>query len=620
MLGARAPVARPSPVTEVARGPADHYRPAIDGLRAIAVGAVFLFHLNRAWLPGGFVGVDVFFVISGFLITSLLLRERAHGTLSLARFYQRRIARLGPALFSVALATLIGAWLVYAPQDLASAGANLAASVLSVENFKVMMQGNYFRLSPDGQPYLHYWSLSVEEQFYLVFPVTLLAVSRVAERHKAAVLTALGVASLVGCIALTRSRSEWAFLLLPTRAWELLAGGVLAVWAAGRSPRDGRRIGAAGLLGVALIAASTLVIHDDASFPGWIAGLPVLGSVLVLVPVGEGGSWIERALSTRPMVALGRHSYSLYLIHWPVFSLVDYAGYRQPSGVRLALKIAVAAVLTVLSFRFVEQPGRAYLNHPRRRPIAFACLAAALVTLVPLGLWVRKDNYLNATVADIERGGLLFNRGATRGSIVLMGDSNGSMYGSMARDLAERLGLRLAVISIAAGDPLPRPDGAQPELWLRSLEVLERNRPDFLLLVCDWRGKVSEDRAKLAAAIAALQQRAGHLILVTEPPEIPDGALREGIRAGSRPPYREDPEERDQRLTSNALVKSFASERVTVVDVEPLFAEPNGALIVTDADGRLYHQDNTHLSVWGARQVEGPILAAIEAVRPDLRR
>src|ERR1039458_2468270 len=144
------------------------YRPAIDGLRAVAVLAVFLFHLNRGWLPGGFVGVDIFFVISGYLITSIIFRDCERNRFSFGRFYQRRIARLLPSFFTVALFTIVGASFIYSNQDLASAGATLAAAAASIANLKFMLQGNYFILSPDAQPFLHCWSLSVEEQFYLL--------------------------------------------------------------------------------------------------------------------------------------------------------------------------------------------------------------------------------------------------------------------------------------------------------------------------------------------------------------------------------------------------------------------------------------------------------------------
>ncbi len=208
------------------------YRPEIDGLRAIAVLAVMLFHLNRRWLPGGFFGVDVFFVISGYLITSVILRDCHGGRFKFGRFYQRRIARLLPAFLAVALATVGGAALIYSPQDLATTGATLSAAAASVANLKFLLQGNYFALSPDSQPFLHCWSLSVEEQFYLLFPAAFLLLYRQSSRYRTQILAAFFGASLLCYVALTRGRPEWAFYLLPARAWELLAGAILAMVAA----------------------------------------------------------------------------------------------------------------------------------------------------------------------------------------------------------------------------------------------------------------------------------------------------------------------------------------------------------------------------------------------------
>src|SRR6202158_5809525 len=176
--------------------------------------------MKRKWLPGGFVGVDVFFVISGFLITSILLREYERNSFSLWKFYQRRIARLFPAFFTVALATLLVASFIYSAQDLASCGAHLVSATSSVANLKYMWQGNYFTISPDAQPFLHYWSLSVEEQFYMFFPCILLVLYLRANSYKTVILTILCGASLVMCVSLTYQKPQWAFYLLPTRAWE----------------------------------------------------------------------------------------------------------------------------------------------------------------------------------------------------------------------------------------------------------------------------------------------------------------------------------------------------------------------------------------------------------------
>ena len=338
------------------------YRPAIDGLRAVAVLAVFIFHLKRGWLPGGFVGVDIFFVISGYLITSILLREYQHKNFSLWSFYQRRIARLFPAFFTVALATLLGASFLYSGQDLASCGANLVSAVLSVANLKYMLQGNYFTLTPDAQPFLHYWSLSVEEQFYLVFPAILLFLYVKVNKHKTVILGALCAASLIACVELTHQKPEWAFYLLPTRAWELLAGSILANIVADRSAADDHNslLNSLSVAGVALIVVSVFAINEGPSFPGYQATLPVLGTVLFLGSTGRTAGWPEKILSTGPMVFIGRMSYSLYLWHWPVFSLIDYKLYLASPLVRVSLKVAFTAATSGLCFFLIENPGRAF--------------------------------------------------------------------------------------------------------------------------------------------------------------------------------------------------------------------------------------------------------------------
>jgi peptidoglycan/LPS O-acetylase OafA/YrhL len=246
------------------------YRPAIDGLRAVAVLAVFFFHLDRGRLPGGFVGVDIFFVISGYLITSIIVKDCDQGRFRFGRFYQRRIARLLVAFFAMSLATLIGAIFFYSGQDSASAGASLAAAAASVANFKFLFQGNYFVLSPDAQPYLHCWSLSVEEQFYLLFPAVFLLLYRAARPHITRVLAALWVVSLLLCVGLTYSNPSWAFYLLPTRAWELLTGGILATLH-NQPAEERKQSGSSGyvqLLGLALIAVSLFVISESRFSPG----------------------------------------------------------------------------------------------------------------------------------------------------------------------------------------------------------------------------------------------------------------------------------------------------------------------------------------------------------------
>jgi peptidoglycan/LPS O-acetylase OafA/YrhL len=609
MTGLSSPAASSAPVSGSLE-----YRPAIDGLRAVAVLAVFLFHLHRKWLPGGFVGVDIFFVVSGYLITSIILRDCERNRFSFARFYQRRIARLWAAFFSMALATLVAAAFIYSQQDLASTGATLSAAVASVANLKFMWQGNYFVLSPDAQPFLHCWSLSVEEQFYLLFPAAFLFLYRKADRYRTQILLVLCAASFVFCVVLTYTRPEWAFYLLPARGWELLAGGILAT----RKTKPKSNFPAAlQFVGLLLIAVSFFVISENAPFPGYLAGLPVAGTVCFLFPIGVSPGLAERALSWRPLVLIGRMSYSLYLWHWPVFSLVDYKFYSADPFFRSTLKVFISVTATAVCFVFIESPSRGLLNRPDRRRLAFSVIACSLVVLIPLGFFVRKTNYIDADLRDIKKGGLRFNQSAKKGSLMLMGDSNASMYGKMAKDLAKELSLKLSVISAAGGDPLPYSTGQQSPLWVSSSAAVKQERPDFLLLVCQW-NRIRDGQSRIALALKELQPFARFIILVTQPPELPPRATRESIRNGSHPPFIEDPEERRGRLEANEWVKSFQRDNVIVADIETLFSTDKGVVQFTDLDGRQLYQDNAHLSAIGANRVKGELRRIMIDHKPNL--
>jgi peptidoglycan/LPS O-acetylase OafA/YrhL len=594
-----------------ARSAAVEYRPAIDGLRAIAVLAVFLFHLNRQWLPGGFVGVDVFFVISGYLITSIVLRDCERGRFRFGRFYQRRIARLLPAFFAVGLATLIGAALIYSAQDLASAAATLSAAAGYVANLKFMFQGNYFTLSPDAQPFLHCWSLSVEEQFYLFFPAAFLLIYRTAGEYKTRVLTALFALSLVACIALTPIKPVWAFYLLPTRAWELCAGSILATL---RKRPSSIRIPAkwAPFAGVVLIAISFWTISDGPAFPSWRALMPVVGTCCFLLPWDHAGGLVERALSWDPLALVGRMSYSLYLWHWPVFSLVDYQLYWQPASVRIVLKILISILASTASFMLIEKPARVLLNRPDKRRLTFALLAASLVILIPLGVVVRNANYINAGERDVRSGGRSFNEAGRNGSMILMGDSNASMYGKMAVEIAKERDLKLRVISVAAGDPLPHSAGRNPQLWTDSFAVVQSVKPDFLVLVCNWE-KLQDDPNRMTVALQELRPYAHFIFLITQPPALPETASRDGIRNGNRPPFLEDAKKRTERLGHNGYVKTYQRDNVRVIDIEPLFSKETGEIRTLDSQRRQVFQDEGHLSAIGAEMVKPKILEAMSA-------
>lgn len=589
------------------------YRPAIDGLRAIAVLAVFVFHLNHAWLPGGFVGVDVFFVISGYLITSIILRDCEKGEFSLLGFYQRRIARIFPTFFAVAVATLFGASIIYTPQDYASAGANLVAVALSVANLKFIFQGNYFGISADAQPFLHYWSLSVEEQFYLIFPLLFLLVYKYRRTQLVPSLVMLGIGSLIACLALTPGKPVWAFYLLPTRAWELCAGSLLALISA-RSATASTSSWRAWLqpLGLLLIGLSFMVVHEGPHFPGWVALLPVAGTVAILLPSSVGNARVERWLSASPLVRIGRGSYSLYLWHWPVFSLVDYHLYLSPEPLRVVLKVGLSCLLTCLTFVVIENPSRIFLNQRRNWGIAYAALAVALAISIPLGISIRRNNYVNAELAEVAKGGLVFTGKPGAKSVVLMGDSNGSMYGKVMKSICEELGYKLTVISVAAGDPLPSSGGQHDRLWADSFAVVEREKPDVLVLACRWESKLSTDKGRLDVALGKLAPHASRILILNQPPILPAAANRANLRNGLRPPFLENETSRSERLLVNDYLRGRRSENITVLDVAARFQGADGEVLFLDERGRQLYHDSTHLSGYGADLIRPVIQSALQ--------
>lgn len=383
---------------------ARHHRPDIDGLRALAVLMVVVHHAFPGTLPGGYLGVDVFFVISGFLISQILLRgiedeAAGRGAFRLADFYRRRIQRILPALVLVVAVTLaLGGWLLW-PQEYRQLGAHAAANAVFALNFVLAGEAGYFDHAAQHKPLLHLWSLAVEEQFYLVWPWLLHAAMRRGGRRALGGLLALAALSLGAMVVSARQDAAATFFLPQARAWELTVGAVGALvlhrhgaaWTRLRSrlfPRE-----TCALAGLLLVAASAALLgaHRHTS-PALL--LPVLGTLLVLLADPEGAA-SRRLLSGRAMTALGRISYPLYLWHWPLLSLATVAASGLPSpGVRVALVLASVG-LAWLTLVLLEQ---------QVRPARSAAVPWILVGLLgACGLWgaliVRLDGLPARTAA-----------------------------------------------------------------------------------------------------------------------------------------------------------------------------------------------------------------------------
>ena len=330
------------------------WRRDIDGLRGLAVLAVLGFHFFPAWVQGGFIGVDVFFVISGYLITSILLRDLRDGSLSIASFYMRRVRRLFPALALVLASVLALGWACLYSDEYASLGAHVAGGAGFVANLQLWRESGYFDAAIESKPLAHLWSLGVEEQFYFLWPLALWWLHR--RRHGWAVLAALLLASFLGGLAMLSVYRPTAFYVPVFRFWEPLTGAALALLQSqGRlRVRSPEVLAAAG--GAMLVAAIALT-HSAQPFPGWWALLPVVGTNL-LIAAGPQATFNRVLLSNRLMVGVGLVSFPLYLWHWPLLALarVTFNAEPQPSG--MAVLIGLSLVLAYLTYRLLETPVR----------------------------------------------------------------------------------------------------------------------------------------------------------------------------------------------------------------------------------------------------------------------
>ena len=359
------------------------YRPEIDGLRAVAVLPVILFHAGFGLFSGGYVGVDVFFVISGYLITSILLADLERGRFSILRFYERRARRILPALFVVMLACLPFAYLWMLPTQLKDFAQSLVATVFFASNILFWREDGYFAAAAELKPLLHTWSLAVEEQYYLLFPPVLLGLWRIGRRWAFWAVVTVAVLSLGLAEWGWRNSPSANFYLAPTRAWELLAGSICAFLSLGRAQRSNEVLGAAGL---GLIVFAIFAYDDTTPFPSLYGLAPVAGTALVIL-FASGGTWTGRLLSLRGFVGIGLISYSAYLWHQPLFAFARLRTIGEPTTVLMTGLAVLSLLLAWATWAWVEQPFRRRGTQllPERRTM-FAASGTVAAVFVAIGL------------------------------------------------------------------------------------------------------------------------------------------------------------------------------------------------------------------------------------------
>ncbi|HEY0758116.1 MAG TPA: acyltransferase family protein [Acidisarcina sp.] len=520
------------------------YRRDIDGIRAIAVLAVMAFHLGLQFVPGGFVGVDIFFVISGYLIGGIVLDGVKDGSFSLSNFYLRRFKRILPALTFVLLVVSIACLFILLPPDLSAYGKSLIAAALSVANIFFWRGTGYFDHSAVEKPLLHIWSLGVEEQFYAFFPLGALLLYRIRSSLLLPGMALVAALSLWLSVYSTAAKPEAAFYLLPGRTWELLVGVILA-----GSPKGWLKSAIArNFLAVAGLAAMLFAVFTykvGTPFPGAAALLPCLGAVAVIAGGRDGSNIVEKALSFKPVVFIGLISFSLYLWHWPLIVLVQYAAPASKlSHLQQGLIFAGAMVLATLSWRFVEQPFRT-MRAPSRLVFTYSALSALAVTAIGLVLLVSHGfprryspdvismaNYLDYepgqpfrehscflrtqdSIDQLTRSGCLRTQPG-KANVLLLGNSHAAHLWEGLSQVDSRVNILQATASgwkcVPVIDRAITPASKCTQMFNYVMgDFLEKNRIDLVILSATWE---EDEMSQLRATLADLKRRSIPVLLI----------------------------------------------------------------------------------------------------------
>ncbi|HRF07843.1 MAG TPA: acyltransferase family protein [Xanthobacteraceae bacterium] len=573
----------------------------IDGLRAIAVLAVVAFHANIPFVTGGFIGVDVFFVISGYLIVNHIVQELAAGKFSFAQFYARRALRLFPPLFVMLIVTtLAAAVILVSPYEWQWYVLSAVTSAVFASNFYFLSKQGYFDIDAYEKPLLHTWSLSVEEQFYLVVPLLLFLCFVFARRRNETFYRVLAIAgalvfvvSLIGCILQTpASDRNYAFYLMHWRAWEFAAGGAIGFVQNGLLQRlKAAHASALAIAGLLLIGVPLFVINETMRFPGWIAIFPVLGTVLMIAAGFANPNVLPvRLISSRAMTFVGLVSYSWYLWHWPMISLARIAQYGDPSLPRDLLMAALSFGLAVVTFYLVEKParrmretmdlGKAGLSVVVKAVVASVALAMFCGAIGGFAYWKTSRDPIVTTSSQhyVDRAAcpdtICKNVKGQRG--ILIGDSHSDRLEDALVRETRKHGATLTRSPQNGGDfaiinyrwnPLPRTylgAGAQVE------ELLNKGVKRILLI-----GPVPEFRYKAGICLFRAQRYG----------ESPDRCSlpRAEIEAYRRP--------------AMAALQQVASKYPAVRLIDPLPAFCNETLCRPYENGATLYRDDNHLSV-----------------------
>jgi peptidoglycan/LPS O-acetylase OafA/YrhL len=622
------------------------YRPEVDGLRAIAVISVILCHLGTGAFAGGYVGVDIFFVISGFLITQVIVEDLRAGTFSIANFYERRIRRIVPALVAVCACCTAVAVVVLLPEELTAYAASLLAATFSLSNFWFANLTGYFDPAAATQPLLHTWSLGVEEQFYVVFPLLLsLAYRSSPQRIPVLVWGALAL-SLAASIMLTPDAPKTSYFLIHTRAWELLLGSVIALGLVGSANAAWQRE-LASVLGLLAIVFAVFAFNAETLFPGYAALLPTVGAALIIWAGGD--TAVARGLSIRPMVFIGLISYSLYLWHWPLIVFAKLLLVQPFTLVQQLFLVAVAFSLSIVTWRFVETPfrhrgrtGRSWKTVFAGGSLSLGVLAASAVTLIGFqGLPNRFSGevlelaaashdasprratcHFDGTLAgEFDQSCIL--GAAVAPSIIIYGDSHGAELSIALGALAESRNQSVRELTASGCPPAldftypDRPEcGAYNAKILRQLVSLP---PRTIILVANsvaWTHEYAVEFTRGFEAVVRALSAAGHRIIVLGPVPphpnqlpVPATLARKAILGTEPDAYTFQPDLKALLRLELTLERIATAAGASYLSLLPTLCNGNGCKAAID--GAVLYFDDNHLTVQGEKLIAAKLLAPV---------
>lgn len=622
------------------------YQAYVDGLRAVAVLSVIFYHADLGF-SGGYVGVDVFFVISGYLITGLILKELEGGHFYITEFWERRVRRIFPALAVVVLITLVAGWFLYFPSDFKELGQSVLAQALLVSNIYFYEAAGYFAQGVEVKPLLHTWSLAVEEQFYLFFPFLLIVFKRFSKHSIIPAIFLLCGGSFILSVYCSYTHPRANFYLLPTRAWELSIGSFLA---AVDSRRTSVRWLAESISWIGLLAVLFAIFCYDREtrFPGVAAILPCVGAAMVIWSNNVTLTSAGKLLAIRPIVFIGLISYSLYLWHWPVLVFFKYWAVAPLPPSQRFLLLLISLVLAVFSWKFVETPFRRRALLERRSHIfAFFGLTTAVMCLAGLVIFrldgapsripaaalqylqenpvVEGDNNSISsrvlTLMDAQNGNFNFFGTTNLGQpidLLVWGDSHAQVEIPMLDALCKEHSVRAVAATHSQTAPLVGYESRG--VWSLNrdslafndavVEFVQSKHISNVIIIARWDYYITEDKGTdrlhrgIMATIEALQNSGAKIWIMRQVPKyswnVPK-ALASAVLHGHDPEQLGRPvaEQRIEMQIQNPIFEGISSSNVTILDPTDFFVDASGRCRVAK-DGKSLYFDTDHVNLAGA--------------------